>query len=142
MRTLLKDKRGSVPILSFGFIFLLLVMTFLTVEMGSTYENYDYCMDVLQRSCNSAVEANTDDTYRADKVLILDPVGAEADFRSFVASDLSSRYHLVIDNVSCTETPPSMTVTGSVTFNTIFAQYDWDDLTFTFKVRATNYDLE
>lgn len=44
MRTLLKDKRGSVPILSFGFIFLLLVMTFLTVEMGSTYENYDYCM--------------------------------------------------------------------------------------------------
>ena len=142
MRTLLKDKRGSVPILSFCFIFLLLVMTFLTVEMGSTYENYDYCMDVLQRSCNSAVEANIDDTYRADKVLILDPVGAEADFRSFVASDLSSRYHLVIDNVSCTETPPSMTVTGSVTFNTIFAQYDWDDLTFTFKVRATNYDLE
>ena len=142
MRTLLNDKRGSVPILSFGFIFLLLVMTFLTVEMGSTYENYDYCMDVLQRSCNSAVEANIDDTYRADKVLILDPVGAEADFRSFVASDLSSRYHLVIDNVSCTETPPSMTVTGSVTFNTIFAQYDWDDLTFTFKVRATNYDLE
>ena len=142
MRTLLKDKRGSVPILSFGFIFLLLVMTFLTVEMGSTYENYDYCMDVLQRSCNSAVEANIDDTYRADKVLILDPVGAEADFRNFVASDLSTRYHLVIDNVSCTETPPSMTVTGSVTFNTIFAQYDWDDLTFTFKVRATNYDLE
>ncbi len=142
MRTLLKDKTGSVPILSFGFIFLLLVMTFLTVEMGSTYENYDYCMDVLQRSCNSAVEANIDDTYRADKVLILDPVGAEADFRSFVASDLSTRYHLVIDNVSCTETPPSMTVTGSVTFNTIFAQYDWDDLTFTFKVRATNYDLE
>ena len=86
MRTLLKDKTGSVPILSFGFIFLLLVMTFLTVEMGSTYENYDYCMDVLQRSCNSAVEANIDDTYRADKVLILDPVGAEADFRSFVAA--------------------------------------------------------
>ena len=142
MRTLLNDKRGSVPILSFGFIFLLLVMTFLTVEMGSTYENYDYCMDVLQRSCNSAVEANIDDTYRADKVLILDPVGAEADFRSFGASDLSTRYHLVIDNISCTETPPSMTVTGSVTFNTIFAQYDWDDLTFTFKVRATNYDLE
>ena len=142
MRNLLKNKTGSVPVLTFGFVFLLLLLTFLTVEMGSTYENYDYCMDVLQRSCNSAVEANIDDTYRADKVLILDPVGAEADFRSFVASDLSTRYHLVIDNVSCTETPPSMTVTGSVTFNTIFAQYDWDDLTFTFKVRATNYDLE
>jgi len=75
-------------------------------------------------------------------VLILDTAGAEADFHSFVASDLSSRYNLVVDSISCTETPPSMTVTGSVTFNTIFAQYDWDDLTFTFKVRATNYDLE
>ena len=100
MRTLLKDKSGSVPSLSFGFIFLLLVMTFLTVEMGSTYENYDYCMDVLQRSCNSAVEANIDDTYRADKVLILDTAGAEADFHSFVASDLSSRYNLVVDSIS------------------------------------------
>ena len=35
-----------------------------------------------------------------------------------------------------------MTVIGTVTFNTIFAQYGWDDLTFSFKVRATNYDLE
>ena len=71
MRKLLKDKTGSVPVLTFGFVFVLLILTFLTVEMGSTYENYDYCMDVLQRSCNSAVEANIDDTYRADKVLIL-----------------------------------------------------------------------
>ena len=67
MRKLLKDKTGSVPVLTFGFVFVLLILTFLTVEMGSTYENYDYCMDVLQRSCNSAVEANIDDTYRADK---------------------------------------------------------------------------
>ena len=55
MRKLLKDKTGSVPVLTFGFVFVLLILTFLTIEMGSTYENYDYCMDVLQRSCNSAV---------------------------------------------------------------------------------------
>ena len=142
MRKLLKGKSGSVPILSFGFIFLLLLMTFLTIEMGSTYENYDNCMDVLQRSSNSAVEANIDDTYRADKVLILDAAGAEADFHSFVSSDLTDRYQLTVQSINCTETPPSMEVIGTVTFNTIFAQYDWDDLTFSFKVRATNYDLE
>ena len=142
MRKLLKSRTGSVPVLSFGFIFLLLVMTFLTIEMGSTYENYDYCMDVLQRSCNSAVEANIDDSYRADKVLILDTAGAEADFRSFVANDITDRYLLSIQSITCSETPPSMEVIGTVTFNTIFAQYDWDDLTFSFKVRATNYDLE
>ena len=99
-------------------------------------------MDVLQRSCNSAVEANIDDTYRADKVLILDTAGAEADFHSFVSSDLTDRYRLTVQSITCTETPPSMEVIGTVTFNTIFAQYDWDDLTFSFKVRATNYDLE
>ena len=141
MKNLVHDKRGSVPILFFGFVFVLLVMTFLTIEMGSTYENYDYCMDVLQRSCNSAVEANIDDAYRADNVLILDTAGAEADFHNFCASDLSSRYTLVVESITCTETPPSMTVIGKVTFDTVFSQFDWDDVTFSFKVRATNYDL-
>lgn len=141
MKNLVHDKRGSVPILTFGFVFVLLVMTFLTIEMGSTFENYDYCMDVLQRSCNSAVEANIDDAYRADNVLILNTAEAEADFQSFCASDLSSRYSLVVESITCTETPPSMTVIGKVTFDTIFSQFEWDDVTFSFKVRATNYDL-
>ncbi len=142
MRKLLKDKTGSVPFFGFGIIFALLIMTFLTIEMGGAYENYDYCMDVLQRSCNSAVEANIDDTYRADKVLILDTSGAEADFYAFVANDLSDRYDVSFTSVSCTARPPSMEVIGTVTFNTIFTQYEWDDLTFDFKVRATNYDLD
>ena len=142
MKKLLKEKTGSISILPIGFIFLLLSLTFLTVEMGATYENYDYCMDVLQRCCNSAVEANIDDTYRADKVLILDTAGAETDFYSFVSSALSSKYRTTITSVACTQTPPSMTVTGAVTFDTVFGQYEWDDLTFTFKVRATNYDLD
>ena len=141
MRELLRDKKGSVPVLSLGLIFVLLLLNFLVIEMGSTYENYDYCMDVLQRSCNSAVEANIDDTYRADKILILDTAGAEADFRAFVASDLSDHYSITFDSVACTRMPPRMEVIGTVTFSTIFSQYTWDDLTFDFKVRATNYDL-
>lgn len=142
MMEFLKDKRGSVPVMTTGFVFLLLVMTFLTIEMGSTYENYDYCLDVLQRSCNSAVEANMDDRYRADKVLILDTAGAETDFYRFIASDLSDRYDIVVESVSCSASPPSMTVTGRMTFDTIFAQYDWDDLTVDFTVKASNYDLD
>ena len=142
MMEFFKDKRGSVPVMTTGFVFLLLVMTFLTIEMGSTYENYDYCLDVLQRSCNSAVEANMDDRYRADKVLILDTAGAEADFYRFIANDLSDRYDIVVESVSCSASPPSMTVTGRMTFDTIFAQYDWDDLTVDFTVKASNYDLD
>ena len=142
MRKLLRSRRGSASILFFGLVFLLLLLVFLTIEMGSTYENYDYCMDVLQRSCNSAVEANIIDAYRADRLLVMDTAGAEEDFYRFVSNDLIDRYSLAVDSVTCTASPPSMTVTGRVTFSTIFAQYGWDDLTFTFKVRATNYDLK
>ena len=50
MRELLRSRKGSASILFFGLVFLLLLLVFLTIEMGSTYENYDYCMDVLLSS--------------------------------------------------------------------------------------------
>lgn len=142
MKKFLNDKTGSVPVFGIAIVLALLSLAFLVLEMGSTFENYDYCMDVLQRSCNSAVETNIDDTYRADKVLILDVAGAESDFRTFVANDLSDRYSVTVESVTGVQTPPSMEVIGTVTFSTMFEQYGWDDLTFDFKVRATNYDLD
>ena len=142
MRKLIKSREGSAAILFFGITLALLFSAFLIIEMGSTYESYDYAMDILQRSCNSAVEANIIDAYRADRLLVMDTAGAEEDFYRFVSNDLIDRYSLAVDSVTCTASPPSMTVTGRVTFSTIFAQYGWDDLTFTFKVRATNYDLK
>lgn len=142
MRRLLKDRRGGVPVFFLAWVLALLMLTFLVIEMGSTFENYDYAVDVLQRSCNIAVEGNILDEYRADNVLVLDPAGAEADFRSYMANDLSSRYTVVIDSISCTETPPSLTAIGKVSFQTVFSQFGFGDLTFSFKVRSTNYDLE
>ena len=141
MSSRIKNKVGSLPVLSLGLILVLLLLNFLIIEMGSTYENYDYCMDVLQRSCNSAVEANIDDTYRADNILLLDTAGAEQSFRAFVTKDLSDHYTVTFRSITCTETPPSMEVIGTVTFSTLFKQYGWDDLTFDYKIRATNYDL-
>ena len=142
MKKLIHDTTGSISILSIGFIFLLLLLTFLVVEMGSTYENYDYCMDVLQRSCNSAVECNIDDSYRADKILLLNTDGARSDFLHFVASDLSDRYRVSISSIQCSTMPPSMTVKGTATFSTLFEQFGWDDLNVPFTIRATNYDLK
>lgn len=142
MKRLWRDTEGSISLLSFGFVLVLLLLAFLTLEMGAAYENYEHCIDVLQRSCNSAVEANIDDRYRADRLLRMDTTGAETDFYRFLANDLPRRYRVAVRSVSCTELPPSMEVIGEVTFGTLFAQYDWDDLTFSFKVRATNYDLD
>jgi hypothetical protein len=142
VRKLLKNRTGSVPIMFFGFLFVLLLMTFLVIEMGATMENHDYVVSVLQRACNSAVEANIMDEYRADRVLLLDTQGADEAFRSFVQSDLPSKYRIVINTVNCTASPPSMTATGTMTFPTIFSQYGFEEITVSFKVKSTNYDLD
>lgn len=138
----LKDRRGSVPIIFIGFAFFLVILTLLLLEMGATYENYDNAEAILQRSCNSAVEKNIDDTYRADRILILDTDSAESDFRRYVASDLPDKFTVAIDSVTASETPPGLIVTGTVTFSTLFDQFDIDDVTFRFKVSSENVRLE
>ena len=142
MKKLLKDRTGSVSILFFGFLFLLLLMSILIIEMGATMENHDYAVSVLQRACNSAVEANILDEYRADRVLMLDAQGVDEDFRSFVQNDLPSKYRVVINSVSCTASPPSMIASGTITFPTVFSQYGFNEITVSFKVQSTNYDLD
>lgn len=142
MKKLMKDKRGGIPIFVIGWILMLLLMTFLVMEMGGAFENYDYAVDVLQRACNSAVERNIIDRYRADRVLVMDADGAKADFTAYVSNDLPRRYSVTINSISCTEKPPSMTVTGKITFQTMFSQYGFDDLSFGFEARSTNYDLD
>lgn len=141
MTRLLKDRKGSVTLLYFGLCFLLLSMTFLIIEMGATMENYSYAEMVLQRACNSAVEANIDDAYRADRILIMDPAGAEADFLAFAAADLPDSYRLTVTGIYPNVSPPSMTVTGTLTFRTLLNQYGFRELTHSFRVVSTNYDL-
>ena len=141
MRKIIKNKDGSASILFFGITLALLFSAFLIIEMGSTYESYDYAMGILQRSGNSAVERNILDEYRADGILKMNTATADADFRAYVAADMPSRYTVTIDSVTCREMPPSMEVIGKVRFPTVLATDGIAARTFTFKVRATNYDL-
>ena len=71
MKKLLSDKRGSLTIILIGLLFCILLLTFLVIEMGSTYYRYEQAEAILQRAANSAVESNIDDRYRADKDLRL-----------------------------------------------------------------------
>ena len=139
---LLTDHRGAAPILFLGIVFALLCLVLLIAELGGTYEQYDYAMDVMQRACNSAVERNIRDNYRADKILLLDCEGAKRDFQSFLSEDMPGRYQVQVASVTCTASPPSMTVLGQVSFSTFFSQFGFDVVSFNFKVRATNYDLD
>jgi Flp pilus assembly protein TadG len=142
MRKLLHDRTGSISILFVGFAFFLVLISILIMEMGAVYENYYDAETVLQRSCNSAVEGNMSDAYRADHILYLDVQGATADFYSYLESDMPDKYTLTVNSVTGTASPPSLTVTGTVTFSTLFQEYGFDDITFDFTVASNNYRTE
>ena len=137
----LKSRKGSASVLFIGVTFAFLCFTFLLLELGSATERYDSVTDVILRSCNSAVEKNILDEYRADRILKMDCDGAKTDFHAFLRNDLPAQYSVTVRDIRCTETPPGMTVTGTITLPTLFAPYGKQN-TFDFTVRATNYDLD
>lgn len=141
MKKLLQDKTGGVPVIFIGLVFFLLLTAFLIMEMGAAYENYYDAETILQRSCNSAVEKNMLDIYRADGILRLDVAKATDDFYRYIASDMPDKYTLTISSITGAATPPSLTVTGTVTYSTLFHQYGFDDVSFEFRVETTNYRI-
>ena len=142
MKRLLKDKTGGIPVVFIGLVFFLLLISFLIMEMGAAYENYYDAETVLQRSCNNAVEKNMLDAYRADNILRLDVSAAKSDFYSYLSSDMPDKYTVTIGSITGSATPPTLTITGTVTFSRLFGQYGFDDLSFNFTVQSTNYRTE
>ena len=115
MMRMITDRSGKLSILLFGLLFCLLLLVFLVIEMGGAYQNYEYAESALQRAANSAVESNM---------------------------DFPSKYTVTIQTVTATASPAALTAVGTISFPTIFSQYGFRDLTFSFAVRATNYDLD
>jgi len=142
MKQLIRDKAGGIPVIFIGLVFFILLIAFLVMEMGAVYENYYDAETILQRSCNSAVEKNMLDAYRADNILRLDISCAMADFFSFLSSDMPDKYTVTVNSITGSAAPPALTVTGTVTFSTLFGQYGFDNLTFDFAVQSTNYRME
>lgn len=142
MKKLIRDKAGGIPAIFIGLVFFLLLIAFLIMEMGAAYENYYDAETILQRSCNSAVEKNMMDAYRADGILRLDVAGAMDDFYHYIDTDMPDKYTVTIGSISGSAMPPALTVTGTVTFSTLFGQYGFDDLSFNFTVKSTNYRTE
>jgi Flp pilus assembly protein TadG len=142
MKKLLKDKTGGIPVIFIGLVFFLLIIAFSVMEMGTVYQNYYDAETILFRCCNSAVEENMLDAYRADHILYLDVPGATVDFYSYLNSDMPDKYTVKVNSINGTATPPALTVTGTVTFSTLFQQYGFDDITIGFTVASTNYRTE
>ena len=144
IKRLLRGQGGSVGITTAWLVFITLLFTVVLGQCAAALYQYDYALDLLQRTVNTAVENNIRDEYRADHVLKMDVAAAEASFYAYVESDITAhgRYTVQIDSVTTTETPPSMTATGSVTFPPMFSGFGVSDLTVRFEVGSTNYDLD
>ena len=139
VKKLLKDRTGGISIIFIGLVLFLLLISFLIMEIGAAYENYYDAETILQRCCNSSVEKNMSDAYRADNILYLDVPVAIDDFENYLASDMPDKYTVTVYSITGSATPPTLSVTGTITFSTLFKQYDFDDITFKFTVQATNY---
>ena len=142
MMKLLRNRNGSATILFFGLFFGLVLFTFVVLEMGGAMEHYDQAQAVLQRSVNSAVEANMDEAYRADHVLRLKVEEAKASFISFANADMPKNFRLVIKSVTGTAQPPSLTATGTVTFPALFSPFGDREVTVGFTVKARNFAVD
>jgi hypothetical protein len=142
MKNILWDKTGGIPVVFIGLVFFLLTISFLILEMGGVYQNYYNAETIIQRSCNSAIEKNMMDAYRADGILRLDVAGAVNDFHRYVESDIPDKYTVAVNSITGSEMPPSLTVAGTVTIPTLFGQYGFDEITFDYSVRSTNYRTE
>lgn len=138
----LRDKTGSIPVIFIGLVFFLLLICFLIMEMGAAYENHYAAETILQRSCNSAVEKNMLDAYRADGILLLDVAEAMNDFYRYLESDMPDKYTVAVGSITGSEMPPVLTVTGTITLPTLFGQYGFDEITFDYRVQSTNYRTE
>ena len=142
MRRLFKSRAGSATILFFGLFFALMLFTFVVLEMGGTMEHYDRAQAVLQRAVNSAVEANMDEAYRADRVLRLKVDAAKASFAAFAAEDMPEGYRFVIQSVTGMADPPVLTATGTVTFPALFSPVGDREVTVGFTVKARNFAVD
>jgi Flp pilus assembly protein TadG len=142
IKRIIRDRAGGIPVIFIGLVFFLLLICFLIMEMGAAYENHYAAETILQRSCNSAVEKNMLDAYRADGILCLDAAGAISDFYRYIESDMPDKYTVTVSSITGSATPPVLTATGTVTFSTLFGQYGFDDLAFDFAVQSTNYRTE
>ncbi len=141
MKSLIYDHKGATSIIFIGLIFFLLMLTMLVMEMGAVQKNYSTALFVLQRSANTAVEKNMDDSYRADGILKLNSDEAKKDFESFAREDLNEKYTLHLNSIEATSEPPGLKATGTVTFPTVFSKYGFKDLSFKFSVSAVNFEV-
>lgn len=138
---MLKNNDGGIPVIFIGLVFFLLLISFMIMEVGAIYQNYYDAETILQRCCNSAIEKNMLDTYRADNILYLDVPCATVDLNSYIESDMPDKYSLTVNSITGTATPPALTVNGTVTFSTLFRMYGFGEVTFDFTVESTNHRI-
>lgn len=111
------------------------------MEIGGCYNNYYNANTIIQRAINNAVEYAMDDAYRADYVSKVKTATMLTTFEQNLADGMPDGWDYDLD-VTGTDEPPYINVTGTVTFPTLFSQYGFDDVTFDIDILVQNVRLD
>lgn len=142
MKKLFKSKRGAMPILFIGLVFLMLMMTMLVMEIGATYNSYYKAQSVLQRACNEAVQIATLDRYRADGMSAMSQQFFYLVFHNEVQNNMPQGFAWSSKSIQLSNSPATAKIEGTVTIPTLFSKYGFSDVTFHCKVSTENRRLE
>lgn len=149
-----RDK-GSMTLIGLGLVLVLLLFSLFVINLGTLYIQNKNVQSKIQRAANSAVEYAMLDDYRADGILRLDLDIAEDSFSSFIEEDLGLNssgvyykngekiYQVEIDDLDISETPPEITVTGTIELTTPYSLFDREWIvTYEFNITSKNVSLK
>ncbi|WP_313559035.1 hypothetical protein [Ruminiclostridium cellobioparum] len=133
IKRVLQNRRGDTFIFIIILVFFILTLSAILIEyfrMESLYQQVEY---VLQRGVNSAVEYAMLDEYRRDGVARMDTAAAEEKLYEYLHESMELDaglnkyaddqwdYQLEIENVHATESPPRLTLEGTLKTHSVFS---------------------
>ena len=153
MREILKDKSGSMLILTMIILFFLFSISLVLGEIYRLHSIGAHVEYELQRAVNIAVEEAMKDSWRQDKYGKLDTAKAKADFYDYLTNELALNaayqkskdggivYTLEFDSVTAIEDPPRLQVTGTAKVKPAFP-FLTGDIVIPFDIKSKNARLD
>ncbi|HCA30101.1 MAG TPA: hypothetical protein DEP23_11300 [Ruminococcaceae bacterium] len=129
----LQNRKGDAFVFILILVFFILTLAAILIEyfrMESLYQQVEY---VLQRGVNSAVEYAMRDDYRRDGYALMDTALAEEKLYEYLHESMSLDsclnkfvgeewvYELEIESIHATESPPRLTLDGTLRTRSIFS---------------------
>ena len=153
IRHTLANKDGNTLPLIMISMFILFSFSIVMVEVYRIHSIHSHIEHELQRAVNIAVEDAMEDSWRQDKLNMLNVSKAHSDFHSYLQYDLGLNgahqmikdgqliYTLEFDIIDAQIDPPMLLVSGEARVRSAFA-FLADDILIPFNIRSKNFRVD